>query len=78
VAQVNQTFNRYLPGFVERENVVFVEGYVRHSMPVFNQSLPAEEDIAVLRIDVDMYEGYCIIINSMICIDYNPVKWYFT
>ena len=49
----------------------FLPGYVRYSMPKLNASLPptapasttssdtpTSGDIAILRIDVDMYEGY--------------------
>jgi len=57
--QVEESFQQYLPGRAASGRVVFVEGFVRHSMPPFNATgLAPGEDVAILRIDLDMYEGY--------------------
>ena len=51
--QVKEMFENYVPHL---QSVHFVEGSVRDTLPGFNASL-GDDDIAVLRVDLDMYEG---------------------
>jgi hypothetical protein len=72
--QVREGFERNLPGILSPSSlgdgggrgphVRFVRGFVRQTLPELNATLPPPSgdgrggDIAILRIDVDMYEGY--------------------
>ena len=70
--QVRENFRNYLPDVPQIDNVgeegdatvsaMFFKGYVRESIPRVIDALPkegsAEGDIAILRIDLDMYESY--------------------
>ena len=65
-----------------QNNVHLIKGFVENSVPTFSEN---KDDIALLHIDLDLYQGYKIVLDRLypnlalggvICIDeYQEIKW---